>query len=291
MQVFAYIDVDHPAVAWALIRGLFVSADFAPGPSRAYASFMFAGLVQSQNNTRLNNETIIEYVRDKSFPNQISRLRGMYFFDNRELAQRPIDEKWGGHFRAKNLIEFELPPTTSLTRVDANWITEAPLQSDGRLDTSDITWTTRYWAGEPKHKDPTWETIVNGRALVRDMAVRKKAYADVKSRFPRSEVFMEMARLAGEVGSDGGLVTPFLQRAGQNTLRLAYCMYDKDFHDEAVIKKIAAHPDAKNLHRLMSENEIFDTPDLRPWSQDFSLGLQGIFDVASPILSVHHNSV
>jgi len=251
---------------------------------------MFAGLVQSQNNRRLNNETIIEYVRSKSFQERVSRLRGMYFFENRELAQRAINEHWGGHFSADNLVEFELHPTSAPTRVDANWISEAPLGADGRLDLTNLTWIDQYWAGEPKNENPLWETLVQGRAVVQDLEVRSRAYDLVKPQFPRSVVFMEMARLAGEVGSDGGLVMPFIQRISENTLRLAYVMYDQDFHDLDVIQRIAGHPDAKHLHRLMSENETFNIPDLRPWSRNFGLSVQGMLDVASPILSVHHNA-
>ena len=166
MKVFAYLDLQHPALAWAIMRGVLVSADRAPHSTPAFASFMIAGLFQYQCNQRLSNETVIEHARSQNFQNCISRLRGMYFFESQSSAQSAIDEKWGGHFRTENLVELELVTHGLITRVDAKWITYAPRVENGRLSLSDISWIKKYWSGEQYNDKPTWELIASSEALV-----------------------------------------------------------------------------------------------------------------------------
>jgi len=69
---------------------------------------MFAGIVQSQNNARFQNELLIDAVRAQQFPQQVSRLWGIYFFE--DLAQATQATAWGGHFRRENLAELEVYP-------------------------------------------------------------------------------------------------------------------------------------------------------------------------------------
>jgi len=215
MRVFAFLDVEHPPVAWAVMRGILVSVDRAPGPTRSFASYMLAGLIQNQSNWRMNNETIIEYVRGQRFPAKVSRLRGIYFFEHRDQAQKAIAQKWGGHFELNNLVELELYPDGDVTRVDANWITDAPRGDHGHLDTTDLTWINNYWNGDYKGSDPTWEIIAVGEATILTTAARERAYEVVKQEFPKSWEFVEMSRLASEVGSHGGLIAPLLQNLGK----------------------------------------------------------------------------
>jgi hypothetical protein len=289
MRVFAFLDVDHPPVAWAAMRGVLVSVDRAPGPTRSFASFMMAGLIQHQSNWRLNNETIVEYVRTLRFDKKVSRLRGVYFFEDRGQAQKAIDQKWGGHFELSNLVELELYPQGEVTRVDANWITEAPRSPDGRLDTTDLTWIDKYWKGETKSDDPTWEIVASGEATVLTTAARKKAYEVVKREFPKSWEFIEMSRLASEVGSHGGLIVPLLQSLGNGSLRLSYILFDEAFKDKAVVEKMSKHPDFPRLAAHARKNIESDliAPDFRPWWQDFKLGIQGPIEASFVINSIH----
>lgn len=164
MKVFAFLDLDHPPVAWAVMRGILVSADKVPEVPQSCASFMFASLIQSELNWRLHNEIIIDHVRVERYAKQISRLRGIYFFESEALARRAVH--WRGHFNLRNLVELELYPLGNVTRVDASWISDAPLRIDGRLDLGNLEWIDEYWRGYPKNDTPVWEVIAQGTAVV-----------------------------------------------------------------------------------------------------------------------------
>ena len=291
MKVFAFLDVDHPPVAWAVMRGMLFSADHAhPTQQFGFISFMQAGLIEHQNNPRLHNELVIEFVRKASFTRRTSRLGGMYFFLSGEDAERRIeDPDWPPYFRRDRLLELELHSPDTSTIVDANWITFAPHSPDGRLSTHALNWIARYWAGEPFNELPVWELIAGGVAVVLDSDVRRRCFELMKDTFPSAHIPILMSRLAGEAGTRGGLTAPFLLRHDAESILLGYLWSDAEFHDPMVIRRIAEHPDSRFLGRLMGANETWNMPDFRPWSRVFRVGRQ--CDPEAPEVltaSVHH---
>jgi len=117
-QAFVFLDIDHPVVAWGTYRGVLVSANAEYHPPQCPVSMMFAGILLHQNNTRLWNELIIEKHRQLHFPRCISRLAGMYFFEDVDTASRAY--RWGGHFSPTFLAEVEIHSTSEIYRYDAN---------------------------------------------------------------------------------------------------------------------------------------------------------------------------
>lgn len=176
--------------------------------------------------------------------------------------------------------------------MDANWISDAPLGVDGRLDPANLSWIENYWQGHSKNASPMWEIIANGTAVVLDSSVRGRAYELTQKAFPKCWEFIEMSRLAGEAGSDAGLTTPFLQRLNETTMRLGYVLYDGPFRDTEVVEKMKKHPDFGRLANYATANAASDLilPDFRPWWRDFQYGVQGLINLATPIISVHHAS-
>ena len=252
MHIFAFLNLEHPPVAWAVMRWMMVSADHAsPSANQGFISFMQAGMIEHQNNARIFNESIIEGIRNTSFANRVSRMRGLYCFPSRAEAEARIDDRgWPLFFSAQNLLELELHCDTRPTIVDANWITFAPLGADGRINTNDLSWITRYWAGEPFNDCTVWELLANGVALILDTDVRRRCFELVKRVFHESHIPILMSRLASEAGTRGGLITPFLLSENDQHVRLGYLWSDAEFRDPTVIEKIAGHPDCGFLHRL-----------------------------------------
>lgn len=282
MRVFAFLDITHPPTAWAVMRGMLVSADQVPGHSTSCASFMFAGIVLNQRNDRLRNESSIESARIRSHRQCISRLRGMYFFEQRELAQKAIDQGWGAHFRQENLVELDLLADSQITRADADWISFAHCADDE-------TWMDQYWLGRPLTSSPTWEIIANGVAIVLDTNVRRKAYELAQRVFPKSWIMIEMSRLAGEAGSDGGLITPLVHSVPDDKLRLSYVGYDRAFHEENVIKRMRVHPDFGRLYHRWQRCENIVLPDFSHWTVEFTFEQHGVNRFGDSVLSVHHD--
>lgn len=290
MRVLAFLDMTHPAVAWAVMRGVFVSADLAhpdPVQSQSAVSYMLAGMIQYQNNARLFNETVIEQVRSQEFRPQVSRLRGMYFFHTRREALEILNQGLGDHFVEENLLELDLHFQQPPSCVDANWITFARRDSAGRISLEDLDWIRAYWAGLPYRSTPVWELIVNGFAIVLDTEVRRRCYDFLRQKFPESHVPIEMAHLAGEVGSSGGQMTPFLIRRSAAAVELCYLSNEGDFHDKEVIARIAQHPSASYLGKLMAAAPEWRAPDFRPWFRTFTLTADTPVGGLGPIPKVH----
>jgi hypothetical protein len=248
MRVFAFLDRKFTPAVWAVMRGLLISTEHVhPTDARSFVSFMLAGMIISQNNSRLYNEYIIEHVRASLFTDCVSRLRWLYVFNSRAHAESRIgDREWPPYFRSENLLELELD-ATAVTKVDSDWITKAPRGSDGRVDLNQIDWISKYWRGEPRTATPTWELIAQGVAVVLDEKVRRECWDLVITSFPYAEISALMARLAGEAGTRGGHIHPFLLRKNESEVMLEYLVSDSEFHDPIVIQKIASHPDSRRL--------------------------------------------
>lgn len=174
--VFAFLDLDHPPVAWAVSRGMLISADLNDQKSSdGFVSFMQAGMIEHQDNVRVFNEFLIERMRPVTNPHAISRLRGMYFFpDEASALARVGDYEWPPYFKPENLVELELTSPSNVTIVDSDWITYAPRRTDDRIDTDQLDWIGRYWKGEPRSSNPVWEYIATGVAVVLDESVRRR---------------------------------------------------------------------------------------------------------------------
>ncbi|MCF8482420.1 MAG: hypothetical protein K9H25_18500 [Rhodospirillum sp.] len=272
-RVFCFFDLEHPAVAWAIMRGMMVSADCAnPNGLSNSISFMQAGMVEAFNNVRIYNEFIIERIRLRYFSDKISRLKGMFFFRSRDEAEKIIgDTLWPPYFIRENLVELDLYCREPFTDLDSNWITFAPLSQDGRLEINDIQWIMQYWKGEQYNSHPVWERLAKGVALVLDEKIRRHCDQYLKKIFPNSQIPILMARLASEAGTRGGLVSPFLFQEDKKAIKLGYFMNDSEFHDREIIDAIAKHPDSSTLGRMMSENKTWSLPNFRLYTKVFEV--------------------
>ncbi|MCI0428593.1 MAG: DUF2441 domain-containing protein [Nitrospiraceae bacterium] len=268
-QGFAFLDVDHPVVAWGVYRGVLVSAQATGTPPDSPVSLMFARTMHLQNNARFQNELIIESVRAQRFPHHVSRLSGMYFFTVFDEATGALS--WGGHFRRENLAELEVHPVRAAARVDSNWITYAPVDSTGRLDRTDISWIDRYWQGEAYGDSPIWETIVHGRAVVLGTELRQRAYEVIVAAFPNALDMLEIARLAAAVGSDLGQTAAWVTQLSPDRFRLAYYLDMRDADNPEFLRQLAAYDGPKNISDLAPGKETFGVPDFRQYSCDFTI--------------------
>ena len=84
----------------------------------------------------------------------------MFFFRSRKEGEARIgDADWPPYFQPSNLLELELRHKEPFTDVDANWITSAPVDVNGKIKIDDLQWVSRYWAGENYSDDPAWERL------------------------------------------------------------------------------------------------------------------------------------
>ena len=156
-DAYAFIDIDRPLAAWATYRGVLVCAPNEPG----FISVWTADLLAVGDPGRFHREAALESVRAAKFPDRVSRLRGMFCLTDEHSVTRACSWDIAGrtHFQRKYLAELSLAKAgPKRDRLDANWITNAPVDSQGIL--TDATWIPKYWSGEPcPGHEPIWETL------------------------------------------------------------------------------------------------------------------------------------
>lgn len=266
-DAYAFLDIDSPVCAWATYRGTLVCAPDNPG----FVSVWTAGLIHASDPGRMSFESAVEAVRATQFPHRISRLRGMFCLLEAEDAERACswDRARKTHFQPKYLAELSLSEAGDRRdRLDANWITHAPKSESGFL--TDNSWIPRYWAGDPyPDETPIWETLVDGRLIVLGTDIRQRAYDAIKSEFPGSLMFPEIARQAAWVGSDLGTISAFILHEGEEMV-LEYVMNMLDAENPAVLTKLAAlresdHPiNWADMKPHIEQDSFGRLPDLRP---------------------------
>jgi|tagenome__1003787_1003787.scaffolds.fasta_scaffold20973716_4 hypothetical protein len=252
---------------------------------------MYAGMLQTANNPRLFNESVIEYIREREFSDCVSRLEALYAFGSRAEAEARIgDQDWPPYFTRENLVEMNLGCERVPTIVDANWITTADLGPDKRI--TEGAWIGSYWRGErcPNCNTPVWEVLAEGVAVIANESLRRKCNDQLEKQFPESIIPILMARLGSEAGGHGGQVYPMLLRPDEQTIRLTYTWQNADFLDPEIIERIKDHPDAPTLGKLMSEQESWKIPDFSDFMRSFKVGVQAVSAAGDKFIpSVHSN--
>ena len=254
VEGYVFLNIQLPHCAWATYRGVLVS----PPSISGFVSFWYASMLQNVDPQISRREMKLENVRRQRFTNRISRLKGLYCFLDKEDAKRTSCLWDGEHFTLDNLAEISLTEARSQDRLDSNWITFAP----GFFPSAE--WMPRYWNGEPfPNKEPIWETLAEGKAIVPGTELRKRAYDVVKSYWPDSLALLEIARLGASCGSDIGNISAFLS---EDTTRysLKYYMDMRDAKDDEFL--------GNTLPQLLASGHPVNHADIRPHFERGSFG-------------------
>jgi len=250
-RVFAFFDVSNPLVAWLVYRAEIVSARDAHETALSFWTTRYLASVRAggPRADRYRTEVALDEVRHREYPGAVPRLGGFYVFPDEESALR-ASRVWGGGFRRENLAELGLRPDARISRYDSEWITHR-LDSEG-----DLGWADDYFAGNQLGDEPIWEIVVDGRALILGTDLRET----VKAAWPASLPLLELARVAVELESDLGLITPFLME-DRGRPRVRYAMNFKDAKDEAFLKRFGSFTGPKNTRDLRPDSDLV-VPDL-----------------------------
>lgn len=168
-----------------------------------------AGMFDSNDSTRIQSELAIEAIRTTEYPSAVSRLSGLFVFDEVESALGAEQAAWGGHINSEYLTDVSISYRNA-TRMDANWITQM-LNADASLRPGWESLARAYWKGEPSREShPIWELLIDGHATVLGTQLRDQAYDVVKSRFPKSLGLLEESRIAAHLGFSLGHISSWL---------------------------------------------------------------------------------
>lgn len=182
-----YLDHHHPPILWNIVRGGFSSVDALPEDEKTFViSASLASMLQNSSANRLEAELSLEIVRQTVAPSSVSRLTGLFVFDEIEsVAQIWESNCWGAHFQNEYLADVGVCARNS-SRLDANWISKI-IARDGSLLPDWKTAAQNYWLGIP-HPDlhPIWERIVDGTFTVWSMHSKDAAFKEVQAIWPNS---------------------------------------------------------------------------------------------------------
>lgn len=217
--VHVYANLEHFGVAWSVYRGVIMSAATTGIASFRPLAYWPLGLLREASRgdalslARFEKEIAIEMVRRERYPEQVSRLHGLYAWENQETAVR-CERKWRQqHFSHENLMEIGFSFSQS-SRVDTQWIDDFVLAPEA-LGRSDETWMDEYWRGQSRNRQPHWELLLEGRGLYWGTTLRMKALEKVRQQEPNSLFFLEAGRLAVLMGEhEVNSIAPFMLAGG-----------------------------------------------------------------------------
>src|ERR1700693_3493797 len=123
-KLFAYLNIDHPMVAWEVSIGRVQSVGEIAGERFGVSLWAFSLLqsyVQQRDFERFTNELRLEDVRLRHHANCVSRLHGLYFFRSEADVHAALD-RWRWPQRKHFISEVTFFPSATLTEVDFEWI-------------------------------------------------------------------------------------------------------------------------------------------------------------------------
>lgn len=208
---YVYLDLDHPLVAWNTARGVYCSVDcLAKGERESALSLSMANMMRGFTGARLKSEMAIELIRTKFFPEHVSRLRGVFVFDEIDSISRLwYGGEWGAHFQDNYMTDVGVSANKSC-RLDANWIKDI-MDESGNLKSNWLECARNYWRGAPHPtKPPIWERIVEGWVTIWGTDIKKRALNEISKYWPKSLKLLEYSSNAATIQSNDGVATAFL---------------------------------------------------------------------------------
>lgn len=158
---------------WNVARGLIVGTNTLRRHSTRLVSFFFANRVKTEK--FYDMEKRLDQVRAHKFPQKVSRLHGVFFFETEPTIHVRSTLLFQKCFLAEGLLTNSNP---NITRVDMNWL---DAYANGHFNNDD--WMEKYWAGEecpiwPNNMpcEPIWECITDADIMIPSKELRGKCY-------------------------------------------------------------------------------------------------------------------
>ena len=235
---FAYINIDSPMAAWNVVRSNFYSPSCLPDSERPGAlSFGMADLLRTGNTARAAAEFRLEHFRRTYFPDSISRLSGIFLFDNIDSAALVWEnDAWSGHFNPHYLTDVGVSADGS-SRLDANWITLMRNDSNVLVKGWEAM-AEQYWSGNPASHQPIWERLVEGWVTIWGIDLKTRALKEIQRFWPQSLPLLAIAANSAAIGSCDGAITPFTVRNGE-LLQISYYLRMVDAKDPQFCERLA----------------------------------------------------
>lgn len=271
-EAHVYLDHHYPPIQWNIVRGAFCSPDcLAESREHGLLSISMASMLSNETTERLVSELYLDSLRRKHYSNNVSRLRGIFVFDDLDsIAQLWENNNWGAHFQDEYLADVGVAADRS-SRLDSNWISEI-IDHSGKLLSDWENSAHSYWKGLPHpRKTPIWERIVEGHVTVWSMDSKQQALKEITSIWPQSLNILRYAVLCAGYGSlDGQLFPIALTKSDQ--IEVAYFLRFVQRDDCEFIAR---------LNRFIKDNPRYDC-NIRSEGDDILPDLSGFSKIITP---------
>jgi len=267
-EFYAFINIDNPLVAWEAAIGRIASSGTAR-EGAGVSLWMYRklkNLSASKNRAAIHREFLLESVRKEFFPDAVSRLQGVYFFETKDDALKAY-EFWGFNCPKEYLCKIGFN-CQKYTKVDSNFITIC-------MDSDDTDWMKQYWSGETYGEIPLYEIIAEGFGyIIEPHDVSQKAYDKFHKEQIMTNPLISISRCAFSRGFINiARATPFLT-VEDNKLKGYFIMdmHDLDTNQQGIIKALDdCHKNEGLIPIIKFENTdtFFAIPDMQ--DQFFSL--------------------
>lgn len=207
ITLYAYFDLSCPMVEWEVAIGRVCSICDPIRDKFGISLWHYNNLKNKVNTGKTQefiNELKLEYVRSKDYKKSVSRMRGVYFFESREMAEAALTH-WGMRYNPKYISQVNFS-ANAYTSVDSEWITQN-LSSDS----NEIDWIHSYWQGKHYWDNPVTEIIASGIGIIVDKKLREEAYINVLNKYPFASKILSYSAAAFFYGvEDAGIAVPAL---------------------------------------------------------------------------------
>jgi hypothetical protein len=263
MNVFAFLNVDDPWIAWLVYRGEMVSSKATKQQiiSVWHTKYICDAAKSGKKITNYKRELAIEEIRKRLFIDRVSRLSGLYFFESSESALQ-AGKRWDGNFKEEYLAEIKIHQMHNCSKYDSEWITH-------HMNSTDESWISQYLSGQPMSTQPLWELLIEGRGFVLGTQVRQRAYETIKRKWPNSLGLLELSRVAVELNSDLGLISPVIT-INQGTAVMNMYLNFEDAQKREFLEKFSKYDGPKNTADLNQHPDLV-VPDLTEYFVQFNV--------------------
>lgn len=284
VKLFAYLNIEHPMVAWEVAIGRIKSSCDHNIKNFGISLWQYNLLyqyVKNGVNGKFINELKLEVIRQKKYPHCVSRLKGVYLFENEMDAYVALD-RWGMPEKKKYISEIWFS-ANNITKVDSEWITSCLLSEND-------SWMELYWNGAIYGERPLAEILVSGIGVVQNYELRHLAFRMIMEKWPLSTPLLSMAccAFAEKKIETIAHIKPALTKNGDMIIG-SYFVYMDDLkeRENEIIEALELSKCKGEVPPMIVPNDgvsFFKLPDLGDYS--FQLNFNG----ASSLFDTIHSS-
>jgi hypothetical protein len=287
MNLFAYLDINNPMVAWEVAIGRMKSAGYDYNDEIFELSIWEYDLIKNYTRygatQKLINELQLEYIRKLKYNHCVSRMKCLYFFETRNETIFALDH-WGIDVDERYISEVNVN-ISSITKVDSEWITNF-------LESKENDWMDNYWQGKNYNNKPLYELLVNGFGIIMNERLCREAYKKVYDTFPYSTCLLAWAMCGFQIkniDSIAKIVPGISARDGKIKGSYFIDITDIKKYEKEIIKAIDYVQSLNDFPPIVLPppelNAAFILPDFRYLEIDFENSY-----IATLLQKVHKNN-